>query len=373
MPFSVNGRLQPKIVMRPGEVQLFRIVDTSSRSGAFIVGFSATNTADPKSAGFNWKQLAQDGVQFAKTNYDAPRNTNPQLLLAAGNRADLLIKAPDNQTGQAQMYNLLVRPAVNGSQTKKAGTEVPLIIVQVDPGPTMTGKQSEFISGDDYPGFPEFLSDIPTDSVKTTKTVVFETAPPKDWAISPQFAMHSIDGKKFDGNVGQVVLLNTVEEWKIVNRTVGPQIDHPFHIHINPFQILEVFDPRQTVPSASDSSKLIPKYVFSKTPVPEAAQCYLDPSDSTTWKDCHGETEANRIWWDVFPIPAAVNKDAQNKPIIDPRTGQQVVVPGYFRMRSRFVDYAGQYVIHCHILAHEDRGMMTIVEVVPFTTAYSHQ
>ena len=50
-----------------------------------------------------------------------------------------------------------------------------------------------------------------------------------------------------------------------------------------------------------------------------------------------------------------------------------ILVPGYFKMRSRFVDYSGQYVIHCHILAHEDRGMMTIVEVVPFTTAYSHK
>jgi FtsP/CotA-like multicopper oxidase with cupredoxin domain len=49
------------------------------------------------------------------------------------------------------------------------------------------------------------------------------------------------------------------------------------------------------------------------------------------------------------------------------------VVPGYFKMRSRFVDYAGRYVIHCHILAHEDRGMMTIVQVVPFATAYSHK
>jgi len=29
--------------------------------------------------------------------------------------------------------------------------------------------------------------------------------------------------------------------------------------------------------------------------------------------------------------------------------------------------------MHCHILAHEDRGMMTVVEVVPFKTAYSHQ
>jgi len=47
-------------------------------------------------------------------------------------------------------------------------------------------------------------------------------------------------------------------------------------------------------------------------------------------------------------------------------------VPGYFKMRSRFVDYPGFYVLHCHILAHEDRGMMTIVEVTPVRTPYSH-
>jgi hypothetical protein len=32
-------------------------------------------------------------------------------------------------------------------------------------------------------------------------------------------------------------------------------------------------------------------------------------------------------------------------------------------MRRRFVDFPGEYVIHCHILAHEDRGMMALVEL----------
>ena len=31
---------------------------------------------------------------------------------------------------------------------------------------------------------------------------------------------------------------------------------------------------------------------------------------------------------------------------------------------SRIFDaYRGQYVIHCHILAHEDRGMMQLVQI----------
>jgi FtsP/CotA-like multicopper oxidase with cupredoxin domain len=67
---------------------------------------------------------------------------------------------------------------------------------------------------------------------------------------------------------------------------------------------------------------------------------------------------------------------ATGKPVIDKKTGNPVPVtvnvPGYFKMRSRFVDYSGFYVIHCHILAHEDRGMMTIVEVAPARTPYSH-
>ena len=35
-----------------------------------------------------------------------------------------------------------------------------------------------------------------------------------------------------------------------------------------------------------------------------------------------------------------------------------VIITGYFKMRSRFVNYPGLYVMHCHILIHEDRGMM---------------
>ncbi len=37
-------------------------------------------------------------------------------------------------------------------------------------------------------------------------------------------------------------------------------------------------------------------------------------------------------------------------------------------LRTRYVRYVGQYVIHCHILPHEDLGMMQVVEVVPPTT-----
>lgn len=92
------------------------------------------------------------------------------------------------------------------------------------------------------------------------------------------------------------------------------------------------------------------------------------------WKPCDSTPSSkDEIWWDVFPIPSGTKaKDAAGKPIVNPATNQQVTVPGYFKLRSRFVDYPGYYVIHCHILAHEDRGMMTVVEVAPLQSPYSH-
>jgi FtsP/CotA-like multicopper oxidase with cupredoxin domain len=90
-------------------------------------------------------------------------------------------------------------------------------------------------------------------------------------------------------------------------------------------------------------------------------------------------TPAGPITSAAVPAPAPAAQPAAAPPVADGSKGgtcppgRCTIVPGYFKMRSRFVDYTGQYVIHCHILAHEDRGMMTIVEVVPFTTAYSHK
>jgi FtsP/CotA-like multicopper oxidase with cupredoxin domain len=370
LPFSVNGRRAPRLTMQPGEVQLWRIANTSSRSGAYFVSppqLDPTKPYDP-AKDFQWKQTAQDGVQFTGGNYDG--NQNFPFLLAAGNRADLLVKAPANQTGQAQIYTLQVIPAVSAADTQQQKNAVTFLTVQVASGPSVTGNSAAFIPAAQFgASFPPFLADITPDEVKATKKIVFESS------NGPPFTTHTVDGKKFDGNIGQVVLLNTVEEWKIENRTLstsptGP-IDHPFHIHINPFQVVEEFSPNDTVTNAA--GKTVPKYVFYDTPKPDAAQCYLDPLKPQTWKDCKAGTPVN-IWWDVFPIPSAIGAtDANGNPINDPKTGKQIVVPGYFKMRSRFVDYAGQYVMHCHILAHEDRGMMTIVEVTPYTTAYSHK
>ena len=39
--------------------------------------------------------------------------------------------------------------------------------------------------------------------------------------------------------------------------------------------------------------------------------------------------------------------------------------PKTITFRMRFVDFAGPFVMHCHMLQHEDMGMMQRVTVVP--------
>ena len=153
-----------------------------------------------------------------------------------------------------------------------------------------------------------------------------------------------INGKQFnDHDINQVMLLNSSEEWKVSN--LDSDREHPFHIHVNPFQIIEVFQPQSA--EAKDPN----------------SPCYADPNNPETWKACHSP-QKDFVWWDTFAIPAArADKD---------KNGNPVTIPGYFRMRSRFADFPGQFVLHCHILTHEDRGMMELIEVVPDTTIYTH-
>ena len=315
----------------------------------------------------------QDGVQFNDANYQS--HVNQPFLLAAGNRADILVKAPTTPCTNPSDCSVMVKNEVDPQDLTSAS---PLTLLSVNiTGQPVDPKSNAGNFIPNAPYFPPFLKDIGKDEVTGTKTLLFAAGPPGG---TPNPAQQTIDGKKFDGEVGAVVLLNKVEEWKIMNATYAAPISHPFHIHINPFQIVEVFDPNQILTDKNGkpvidpiSKKPVNKYVFQGGIHLLPGQCYLDPfAAPDTWKPCGLEpVNKNGIWWDVFPIPSGRTVTTVK---MDPNTKNPVTVnvPGYFKMRSRFVDYPGFYVLHCHILAHEDRGMMTIVEVTPVRTPYSH-
>jgi hypothetical protein len=50
---------------------------------------------------------------------------------------------------------------------------------------------------------------------------------------------------------------------------------------------------------------------------------------------------------------------------------ESVIQPGILAIRTRFDEYTGLYVMHCHRLNHEDNGLMALINVIPAVSVYA--
>lgn len=325
----VNGQQTPMISMDQGEVQLWRMLNTTVKSALTpqIAAATAKGTAIPvfttiiqDKVPFTLKQIAQDGVQFAWPNVDGSSSGSPTgqangtalITMAPANRIDLLVKAPS-------------APGCYQLQDAKKG-----VLLYINVGTRVANPPMNLpTQAKDFPTQPPFLNDLPPAGVdvRVTRTIKYawedtRTGTGRVNGAPPSF---TIDGLKFNHTVQHSMQLNEVEMWMITNNSAA-NMRHPFHIHQNPFQIIEIFDPTKTVGPVA---------------VP------------TPW-----------VWWDTFALPPASNTNPDGTPRKD-ANGKQVYVNGYIKMLTRFADFTGKFVNHCHILGHEDRGMMQLLEVVP--------
>lgn len=162
--------------------------------------------------------------------------------------------------------------------------------------------------------------DIGEREVTGTQNLVFNintNVPPNQ---PPQF---QVNGKTFDpSRVDRVLKLGGVDEWTLSSDFVS----HPFHIHVNPFQIVKILDPKGkdvSAPGAVDDAGGTVDLQY--------------PGLKGLWKDT--------LWVKNLVPPG--------KP-----PGKYTIV-----VRTRYERYVGDYVLHCHILDHEDQGMMQILRV----------
>ncbi|NRA11259.1 MAG: multicopper oxidase domain-containing protein [Crocinitomicaceae bacterium] len=122
---------------------------------------------------------------------------------------------------------------------------------------------------------------------------------PRMFEIENGAPLATINGASMDLNViNETIQLGDLEIWEITN-TSG--VAHPFHVHGEPFQVLS----------------------RSNGPVPDS----------------------EKGWKDVILVPA---QQGQGNP------GSVKIIKPFLD----FIDSINPYMYHCHILEHEDRGMM---------------
>lgn len=248
---TVNGQVNPVMSIGPGETQLWRLGNQSADI---------------------WYRLQLDGSRF-------------HVIAEDGNPVGRVWSAKKLTLPPAKRYDVLIQGHGGGDyhlrtlkmNTGPAGDKYPArILATVRPNrPALEHAELPTSMG--------ALPDLQDMNVDRHRTLVFSE--------NTKTNKFFINGKQFNDNrVDQRVKLGAVEEWTI--RNVSRE-RHPFHIHVNDFQVMSL----------------------------------------------NGRPYNARGLADTFPLPFR----------------------GEIVIRMHFVDFTGEYVYHCHILAHEDNGMMGTV------------
>ena len=163
-----------------------------------------------------------------------------------------------------------------------------------------------------------------------------------------------------NGNL-TIAQIGTVEQWTMVNWSVaaisrksGNQsnqyIGHPFHVHINDFQV-----------ENSDTELKNKRNFEDVTMINSSGYEYYNLSPKAISGADIGIVKQAPLQGELRTIDEAMRLETVGELATYGANTQKV--------RMVFQDFLGTYVFHCHILPHEDAGMMQAVMVVENTNA----
>lgn len=332
--FTVNGQFQPTLSAPKGQTEIWSIVNNSDLAYARL---RLTNTADGSHPQII--VLGQDGIAYDNAAL-APLENGTQLLMPPASRYTIAVTVP--LTGDLVLE---MPPDPNfTSRVEFPGSSVGIVV----PATGGQGKQVVTAQGTAYldpasisyfNGFNYFPSQQLLRVTSTTSVVapvLFVPGEPleaqnqfqdlsnikpdyvRDIVLNegnldpddPSAFVFTINGDAYPYAPTVQPRLNSVEEWVFTNITTD---QHPMHVHVNSFQVMEVVDPN-------------------------------NPTNS------HG---VQNWYQDVVNVPAAKFD-----------TNGNLVAPGIVKIRSQYKDYTGAFVQHCHRLDHEDGGMMQLVDIL---------
>ncbi len=253
--------------------------------------------------------LAWDGLTL-----HAPDPTE-LVLLSAGNRVEVLVKAgrPGNYElmltpGSSQKPNIPGMPDAPSGHKSGAANVVQMPGMANMPGFLDLGSELQprsiatLIVGGDGPEM-----DLPR-SLPAWDPPILPIARHHDLAYTVkrtadnEFVFFGVDGEAFDPNRPPYrIPIGTAEEWTLTNDLDTKLMDHAHVFHI-----------------------------------------HQNPFKITS---INGAPLATPLWRDTFVLTRS--------------SGDSIT------FESNFVDYPGKFVQHCHVLSHEDLGMMSSIEIIP--------
>lgn len=267
----------PQFAMQPGEVVRLRFLN-GANSLFFPLAFPGLEVYAIAFDGVNHTAPIPLTLDYTGTITPANMFSANAFMTSPGNRLELLIRAPQTPgtyTISACATNGVAFqpfPQFNLAQIVVSGNPVTMNIPTSLPEPTR-----------EYPV-------IADSEIVAQRTITYTEG--NDSTLLTGFGFY-IDGKLYDEMAIPISPRSgTAEEWTIVNKTSE---SHPFHIHVNSFQLYAINGVRTTPPDV----------------------------------------------WDTFIVP--------------PMNG---ATPGSITIRIRFKEFRGKTVHHCHVLPHEDTGMM---------------
>ena len=335
--FTVNGAFEPTIKIRPGQTEIWVLANISDLA---YMNVELTETATGKHPPI--AIVGNDGNPSPAVHYPISHN-GTQLLIPPATRVAIAVTMP--ATGGLQ----LEMPPIEGAKTRTAPgilytndatANPPAVLGTLSVAPSETsyfdgffvfptqvlvkavaaegkGLTTAFTDGQPLQAYTSF-EDLSHLTPNVRRQILISGGFLNEHAskADPKSFVYAFDNNAFPNVPLIQPRLGSVEEWTFTNTNND---EHPIHVHVNDFQVTQSYDP--------------------------VVRLRTEP-------DMWGEDNAN--------VPAPLMAANEN-----------VIEPGTLSMRTRFLDYTGLYVMHCHRLNHEDNGLMSLINVIPAISTYA--
>ena len=277
---TINGQQLPVIRMRPGEVQRWRLIHSGFRE-LLSLELHKENNGVLTAERIPFHEIAVDGLPLGVVE------PKIRLSLWPGYRSDSLVKAPLQVGTYVLVDEESSSSLMGGSEPLKYVAKLQIegepMHMELPANRDVAEFRLPSITDDEIAGAQEAFYGI------TAQGFVIGQDPGR-----PNRPVRN--GREYSPRRSRDLTLGDAEEWVVGTRNAaGINAAHPFHIHVNPFEVISI----------------------------------------------DGRMLDRPVWRDTLVLPQGST----------------------IRFRTRYEDFTGDFVQHCHVLDHEDQGMMELVRI----------